>query len=159
TRYNLWKLLGMAHGCSGRLDDAIAAHVSSLEYADDRLARATAQHGIGENYHRKGAFEEAFQHLDIALKELGFPRPTASLGIMLHTWRNSLYLYVLPRWIRIRGGPDRGRSLDIAFACYYLCIQMLSTRWMLGYVHSSLRTAAIAKESGKPEHVGVAYAK
>ena len=83
TRYKLGKMMGMACGCSDRLDDAIAANRDSLKHAGDNICRAAAHYGIAENYHRKGQFDDAFRHLDRALKEVGYPRPKARWELSL----------------------------------------------------------------------------
>ncbi len=160
TRYNLWKMMGRACGCAGRLDDAISAYTQALAHAEDPIARATAEVGIGENHHRKGLFDEALRHLDIALKEVGYQRPTSLVGRMLGTWRNALFVHCLPRrlaqWYK---GPDSERGLDIAFAAAYECLQIAPLRSMLTYLHGSYLVGAIAKRSGRTEHVAVAHAK
>ena len=80
THYRLWEMLGTAYGSSGRLDDAIAAY-GGPRTRRGRLSRATVQDGIGEAYHRKGLFDDAIRHFDVALREVGYPRPRASSGI------------------------------------------------------------------------------
>ncbi len=85
TRYALLEMLGMASGCSGALDDAIAAHTQALAHAADRIERGAAQLGIGENYLRKGQFDLALQHFDVATSETGYPRRTSFAGVLLDT--------------------------------------------------------------------------
>ena len=80
TRYRLWDMLGTAYGSSGRLDDAIVAYQRRSTQGTKRVGRAVAHHGIGEAYHGKGAFDKALRHLDIALKEVGYQRPTSLAG-------------------------------------------------------------------------------
>ncbi len=75
TLYRLWDMLGTAQGSSGQLDHAIEAHQSALKLARDPLARASAEYGIGEAYHRKGEFDDGIRHFDLALREMGYPRP------------------------------------------------------------------------------------
>ncbi|WP_435011952.1 serine/threonine-protein kinase PknK (plasmid) [Tundrisphaera lichenicola] len=160
THCNLWMMMGKACGSSGRLDDAIEAHMQAIMHAEDRIARATAEHGLGENYHRKGQFEDAFRHLDAALEEVGYPRPAGLAGTLFDTWKSSLYFYCFPRWLRLPGGgPDRARRLDIAFASYYLYIQILGTKSVIRYVHATYKAATIAKDTQKSEHNAVAYSK
>ena len=53
---------------------------AALEHAGDGIARATANHGIGEAYHRKGAYDDAVRHFDLALREVGYPRPRSRPG-------------------------------------------------------------------------------
>ena len=160
TRFNLWKMMGRACGGSGRLDDAIAAHTEALAYAEDRIARATAEVGIGENYHRKGLFDEALRHLDIALMEVGYPRPTSLVGRVLGTWKSALFVHCLPRRLaQYHKSPNRERGLDIAFAAAYECLQIAPLRSMLAYIHDSYLVGAIAKRSGRTEHVAIAHAK
>ena len=160
TRYKLWTMLGMACGCSGRLDEAIAAYTQTLTHAADRVARATAQLGIGENYHRKGQFGDAFRHLDATLEEVGYKRPTSLAGTMFDTWKSSLYVHCLPRWIRFRAaGPNRDERLDIALRASYHLAQILAARNMLGYTHACYKIGMLAKASRNPEHVAVAFSK
>ncbi len=160
TRFQLWRMMGVACGCSSRLDDAIGAYARALEHAEDRIARATAELGIGENYHRKGQFEEALRHLDVALKEVGFPRPLASRGRSSARSCAALYVHCLPRWSAPSGGgPDRDRRLDIGVAANDQCLQMLAPRNVLKYTYASYRAAALALQTGRPEDAAVAHSK
>jgi eukaryotic-like serine/threonine-protein kinase len=160
TRYKLWTMLGEAYGCSGRLDDAIAAYTETLAHAKDQIARATALYGIGENHHRKGQVEDAFRHLDAALDEVGYRRPSSLVGTMFDTWKSSLYVHFLPRFLRQRGAaPDRDQRLDIAVRVNYLFAQILAAHSMLGYTRACYKIGMLAKASRKPEHVAVAFSK
>ena len=80
TRYRLWDMLGTAYGSSDRLEDAIGAYSHALEHASDHLDRATAQHGIGSAFFRKGDYRDSDRHFRLALTELGYPFPSWSDG-------------------------------------------------------------------------------
>ena len=160
SRYKLWMMMGNACGCSGLLDDAIAAHTQALSHASDRIAGATAEVGIGENYHRKGLFDEALHHLDVALREVGYPRPTSLVGKVLGIWKNAVFVHCLPRRLtQYRKDTDRERGLDIAFAAAYECLQIAPLCNMLVYVNDSYSLGAIAKRSRRSEHLAIAHAK
>jgi tetratricopeptide (TPR) repeat protein len=158
--HRVWRMLGDACGASGRLDAAIGAYRRALEHAPDRIARATVQHGIGENYHRKGLFDDAFRHFYIALDEVGYARPRSLPGRLFDMWRTSVFFHMLPSWLRVPGGgADRDRRSEIAFASYYRVCLINATTNLLDYAHCSYKIAAFAKASRKPEHIAVAYSK
>ena len=120
TRYRLWDMLGIAYGSSGRLDDAIAAYRSG-----PRLTPETASlgrrptYGIGEAYHRKGLFDDALRHFDLALSEVGYPRPPASRAESWTSGGTPSTFHLLPsRLAHTSRGPDRDSGLEIAFATY-----------------------------------------
>ena len=116
--------------------------------------RATAEVGIGENYHRKGLFDEALRHLDIALMEVGYPRPTSLLGKVLHISKNALFVHCLPRRLAQYGkAPDRDRGLDIAFAAAYECLQIAPLRSMLVYINHSYQCWSDSKEEAEGPNI------
>ncbi len=158
--YRLWDMLGTAYGSLGHLDDAIGAYRAAHKHAADPIARATANHGIGEAYHRKGAYDDALRHFDLALREVGYPRPRSSAGRLFDIWRSSVYFHMLPAWLhRPGGGPDRERRIEIAFATYYRVAFIEAVLDLNNYTQGCYRIAVLAKQSRKPEHYAVAYSK
>ncbi len=113
TRYKLSTMLGQASGCLGRLDEAIAAHSQALTHSEKGITRGRAHLGIAENYLRKGHFEDALRHFDLAGHEVGYPRPTTLARLLFDTGKSALYVHCLPRWVGAVGrGPDRLRDRD-----------------------------------------------
>jgi tetratricopeptide (TPR) repeat protein len=158
TRYRLWDMLGTACGSTGRLDDAVGAYAHAFENAGDRFDRATAQHGIGEAYHRKGDYHDADRHFKSALREVGYPRPHGVVGLLFGLWRASVYFHMIPSWLSFgRGGPKFDRRVEIAIATYLRMAQMPPS--VLNYCCSSYSLAALAKQSGKRELVAAGYSK
>jgi hypothetical protein len=49
--------------------------------------------------------------------------------------------------------------LDVTFAAAYECLQIAPLRSMLTYINDSYLVGAIAKRSGRTEHVAIAHAK
>jgi serine/threonine protein kinase/tetratricopeptide (TPR) repeat protein len=162
TRYKLWKMKGMACGCSGRLDDAIAAYTQALAHTKDRIGRANAEYGIGENFQRKGQTDDAILHLDVALKEVGFPRPGTITGAFLGLWKDMFYVHFQPGSLRMPGGApqrDRDERIDIALQANYLIAQILVSRNLFKYTHVCYRIGALAKRSRNPEYICFASSK
>ncbi len=159
-RYRLQDLLGTAYGSSGRLDDAIGAYTVALKYAGDRMSRATAEYGIGEAYHRKGDFDDAERHFDLALRECGFPRPPSLPGRLLDMWRASLVFHMLPSGIRLPGAGD-GREWRLKIACetYLRLCQITGRTNVLHYTHCSYRFMSFAWQSKDPELHAAAFSK
>ncbi len=159
TRYRLCDMLGAAYSSSGRLDDAARAYTYALDHAGDCFDRARAQQGMGSAYHRKGDYGDATRHFEIALRELGYPRPQSVIGLVLAIWRASFYLHMVPSWLTFgKCTPDQIRSIEIAVATYLRMAQM-SMDSMLNYCYCSYSLAALSKQSGKPEIVAAGYSK
>ncbi len=160
THYRILDKLGIAYSSSGQLDDAIDAYQQALGHAGDRVARATAHSGIGEAYHWKSLVDDALRHFDVALSEVGYPRPPTVPGRLLDMFCTSIYFHVLPSWFRLPdGGPERDRRLEIAFDATYRCGRIHASRNIFEYTYASYKAAAFAKQSRKPEHVAVADSK
>jgi serine/threonine protein kinase/tetratricopeptide (TPR) repeat protein len=158
--YHVWDMLGTAHGSAGQLDEAIAAYQQALGHATDRITRATACYGIGAACQRKGLFDDAIRNYDIALREVGFPRPLSVPGRFFDLWRTSVFFHMLPSGLHAPfGGPDRDRRIEIAFAAYYRHCWLSGSISMLTYTQCCYKIAALAKQSKKPEHVAIAYSK
>ena len=158
TRYRLWDMLGNACGSSARLDEAIGAYTHALEHASDRFDRATAQHGIGAAYHRKGDYHDATRHFEAALSEVGYRRPHGVMGLLFGTWRAFVSFHMIPSWFSLaRRGPDYDRRVAIAIASYYRLCQMAVS--ILSYSYGSYNLAALAKHLRKPEYTALAYSK
>jgi serine/threonine protein kinase/tetratricopeptide (TPR) repeat protein len=160
TRYRLFDMLGAALGASGRLDDAIAAYGTALDYACDNIARARVQHGIGEAYHRKGDYDEALRQFDLALRSAGFPRPKTRLGRCLDLWASSVYFHMLPHWCAWpKGGADYDERAGLALSTYLRTCQIHGQRSVFEYTHNSYKVISITKRSRKPEFEAVGYSK
>ena len=108
TKYRLWDMLGKAQRSSGRIDESIAAFGQSLSYAGDWLSRANVEEGIGEAYHRKGRFDDAIHHFDVALREVGYPRSRSIAGMILDMGKTAVYFHMLPS--RLRTSPIAGAT-------------------------------------------------
>jgi tetratricopeptide (TPR) repeat protein len=158
--YHLWERLGTACGSSGRLDGAIEAYQAGLKYAEDPIARATAEYGIGEAYHRKGEFDDAIRHFDLALCETGYPRPRSLPGRLFDLWRTSVSFHLVPTGLRWPGAkPAHDRRSQLAFATHVRLCQLEGQRTLINYTHSSYKIAAFAKRSRDPELLALAHAK
>ncbi len=157
TLYRLSTMLGQASGCLGRLDEAIAAHTQALAHSENRIDRGAAHLGIGENLMRRGRFDDALRHVDLALREVGYPRPTSLVGILLDIAKCALYVHCLPGWrgFGARRSDDQ-RAIDIAFVCNNLCAMVFATFDLLRYTNCGYKVGRFAKQTGKPEHVAVA---
>ncbi len=113
TRYKLATMRGQASGCLGRLEEAIAAHEQALTHSEKGISRGRAHLGIAENFLRKGQFDDALRHFDLAVREVGYPRPTTLARLLFDTGTSALYVHCLPRWVGAVGrGPDRLRDRD-----------------------------------------------
>ncbi len=157
-RYQLWDMLGTAFGSSGQLDDAIGAYTRALEHACDHLDRASAHHGIGSAFHRQGDYRDSKGHFSLALSELGYPRPRGPMGLFFGLWRSFVYFHMMPSWLSFnRRRADFDRRVAIATATYYR--MGLVPPSVLSFCYVLYRTAALAKQSGKPEVVAVGYSK
>ena len=159
TKYRLWDMLATAYGSSGRLDDAIGAYTHALEHARDHLDRATAQHGIGSAFQRKGDYHESDRHYRLALSEVGYPCPQSAMGLLFGLWRAFVYVHMIPSWLALGGSrPDFDRRVAIATATYYRMASS-SIQSVLSYCYNSYRSAALAKQSGKPEFIAGSCSK
>jgi eukaryotic-like serine/threonine-protein kinase len=159
TAYRLAMMLGQASGCLGRFDEAIGAYTQALAHSEDGITRGKAHLGIGENFLRKGRFDDALRHLDLSMREVGYPRPRRLAGLVLDTVTCALYVHCLPGWVRFPGrgqGPDRQRAIETAFTCNYLCFQILGMVDVIMYANCAYKVARFAKQTGRPEQVAVA---
>jgi len=157
TKYRLWDMLGTAYGSSGRLNDAIGAYTHALEHAGDHLDRATAQHGIGSAFHRKGDYHDSDRHFRLALSEVGYPFPHGALGLFFGLWRAFVDFHMVPSWLALdRRRPDFDRRAAIATTTYYRMSQVPLS--VLSFCYAIYRTAALAKQSQKPELIAEGYA-
>ena len=158
--YRIWNMLGAANGATGLFDEAVSAFREALKYSGDRIARASAHHGIGEAYHRKGQIDDAVNHFDLALCHAGYPRPHSLPGRLLDMSMACAYVHILPTWAHV---PDsnlgRDERIEIAFATYYRLAWIEGSLNLIDYVHSCYRMAALAKQSKKAEHRAVACSK
>ena len=149
-RYKLATMLGQATGCLGQLEEAIAAHTQALTYSEKGISRGRAHLGIAENFLRKGWYDDALRHFDLALREVGYPRPTKLVGLLLDTGKSALYVHGLPRWVGgAAPGPDRQHAIAIAFMCNYLCFQILGT-----CRHPEIRELRLQGLRGSPSRPG-----
>jgi eukaryotic-like serine/threonine-protein kinase len=159
TRYKLATMRGQAAGCLGRLDEAIAAHTQALAHSEDGITRGRAHLGIGENFLREGRFDDALRHFDLSMREVGYPRPVRLAGLLLDTGMSALYVHCLPGWLGSAGRrrrPDRQQAIETAFACNYLCFQIVGMVDIIMYANCAYKVARFAKQTGKPEQVAVA---
>ncbi len=153
-------MLGTALASSGRLDESIAAFEEALKHAGDRIARANAHYGMGEACHRKGARVEALHDLDLALREVGFPRPRTVPGFLLDTFRAAVAFHVLPSRIRLSSpDDDRERRLRIACVTHSRIFQATGMWNVLQYMHGAYRFASFARQTNDPELLHYAYSK
>jgi len=160
TRYRLWDMLGKAQRSSGRVNDAIAAYGQALSDAGDWLARAKIEEAIGEACHRKGQFDSAVHHFDVALRESGYPRPQHHASLLLDMGKTAVYFHVLPSWVRLPvDRTNRAERIEIAHANYERLARVFSGLSILHYTHCCYKLAAFAKMSGNPEHVVMSYSK
>ncbi len=160
TKYRLWDMLGKAQRSSGRIDESIAAYGQSLSYARDWLSRAIVEEGIGEAYHRKGRFDDAIHHFDVALREAGYPRPPSLSGMFLDMGKTAVYFHMLPSWLHLPDrSPDRARRVEIAHINYERLARVFAGLNLIRYTYCSYKLAAFAKRSGKPELVALGYSK
>ena len=158
TRYRVWDMLGTAFGSSGQLDKAIEAYTHALDHAADHLDRATAEHGIGSAFQRKGDYGESNRHYRRTLSEVGYPCPEGAIGLAFGLWRAFVSFHMIPSWLSLdRNRPDFDRRVDIATAAYYRMGLVPPSVLIFSYV--LYRTAALAKQSGKHEVVAVGYSK
>ena len=159
TKYRLWNLLATAYGSSGRLDDAIGAYTHALDHAGDHLDRASAHHGIGSAFQRKGDYDDSGRHFRLALSEVGYPFPHRAMGLVSGLWRSFVYFHLIPSWLALdRSRPDFDRRVAIATTIYHR-MATSCTKSVLSYCYSSYRIAALAKQSGKPELIAAGYSK
>jgi tetratricopeptide (TPR) repeat protein len=160
TLYDLWEKFGVAYGASGQLDDAVIAHQKAAEYAVNKLRRASANYGVGEAYHRKGEFERAKQHLDLALRDVGYPRPQSRPGRIFDMWRTSVTFHAVPTGILNLGrGPQSEERMALAADTYRRICQITGQQNVVDYTHSSYRLALFSKRSSDPEIVAAGYSK
>ena len=158
TRYRLRDMLATAYGSSGRLEDAIGAYTHALEHGADNLDRASAQHGIGSAFFRKGDYRDSDRHFRLALSELGYPFPHGAMGLVFGLLRSFVYFHMIPSRLSFaRSRPDFDRRVAIATATYYRMGQVPPS--VLSFCYGLYWMAALAKQSGKPEVVAVAYSK
>ena len=158
TRYRVYDMLGTAFGSSGQLDLAIEAYACALDHAGDHLDRATAEHGMGSAFQRKGDYRESNRHYRLALSEVGYPCPHGAMGLLFGLWRAFAYFHMIPSWLALgKSRPDFDRRVAIATAAYYRMGLVPPSVLIFSYV--LYRTAALAKQSGKAEVVAVAYSK
>ncbi len=156
----LWDLLGKAQRSAGRVDEALAAYRQALAHAGSWRSRAKVEEGIGEAYHRKGQFEDAVHHFDIALREAGYPRPRSLPGLLLDMGKTAVCFHLLPSWRLLPDRrPDRADRLEIAHANHERLARVYSGLNILRYTYSSYKLAAYAKMSGNPEHIAMSYSK
>jgi serine/threonine protein kinase/tetratricopeptide (TPR) repeat protein len=160
ARFQLWEMLGRANRASGRIDEAITAYEQATAHARDMFARAKVQEGIGEALHRKGLIGDGIPHFDLALREVGYPRPGSFLGLVVDTWKAAAYFHVLPAWVYLTGrGHHREDRLDSAFAIYERIARAFSNKDVFCYIHATYKMAALSKRSRKPELLAAAYSK
>ncbi len=150
ARFRVWDMLGTAHRSAGRLDEAIAAYQAALEHAGNPISRATAHYGIGAAYHWKGLVDDAFRHFDLALHEVGYPRPRNLPGYLFDIWRTSVFFHFLPSGFRLPGGgPDRDRRIEIAFSTYYRSGLMNVSLSLVNYTQCSYRWRCLREADWK----------
>ena len=153
-------MLGKAQRSSGRVDESIAAYGQALLYAKDWLSLAHVEEGIGEAYHRKGRFDDATDHFDVALREAGYPRPRSLPGMILDMGKTAVYFHLLPSRLRFPDGRrDRERRVEVAHINYERLARVYSGLNLIRYTYCSYKLAAFAKRSGKPELVALGYSK
>ena len=70
-------------------------YAKALEHATCGIESSRVHYGIGEAYHRKGDFEASIRGFDLALGDVGFPRPTTAPGRLIDTLMNSVYFLAL----------------------------------------------------------------
>ena len=160
TRNRLFEMLGIAHGSAGRLDEAIAAYREALRHAPDRITRATAHHGIGEAFHRKGDDGYATQNFDAALREVGFPRAVSLPGILIDGMWTAILFHLIPVGFGFLGSnPKGGKRYEVAFEAYRRLCQMALKYDILRFVYYSYKFAHFAKRSKRPEFLAAGYSK
>ena len=158
--YRLADMLGTAFGSSGRLDEAIAAYRSAIDHSVDAIARAAAHYGIGAAFHRKGEYDEAGKHFNLALRDAGYRRPESVAGRLIDTWISSLFFHLVPAGLAFIGdGPEREQRIELASLTYRRICQITGQRSVPDYTHSSYKLALFAKRSRKPELIASGYSK
>ena len=131
-----------------------------VEHATCGIESSRVHYGIGEAYHRKGDFEASIRGFDLALGDVGFPRPTTRAGRLIDTLMNSVYFHALPRWCRPPlGGADGDDRTERVIASYMRLCQIYGQRNIFEYTHNSYKVVAFAKQSRNPEFIAIAYSK
>ncbi|MHC5537444.1 ATP-binding protein [Singulisphaera rosea] len=158
--YHIWEMRGTAYGALGRPDVAIQAHQEALKYAGNRIERAISHECIGEMYHHKGERVEAAHSLDLALRELGYPRPRNAVAAVADIMRTGFCFHLLPAGFRLRrADADRDRRLSVACMTYSRLFQILGMTNVFWYIHGCYRFAYFASQTNDPDLHHYAYTK
>ena len=81
------------------------------------------------------------------------------MGLLFGLWRAFVYVHMIPSWLALGGSrPDFDRRVAIATATYYRMASS-SIQSVLSYCYNSYRSAALAKQSGKPEFIAGSCSK